>query len=44
MKFIIMILEGVGKGDGTDWQFEILQFDEKIFEYSFQDSSQDSVR
>lgn len=40
-KITLLGLFGVGKGDGTDWQFEILQFDEKIFEHSFQDASTD---
>lgn len=40
---LLTSIQGVGKGDGTDWQFEILQFDEKIFEHSFQDASTDLV-
>ena len=34
---------GVGKGDGTDWMFEILQVNEKIFEYSFQNQDMQHV-
>lgn len=41
-KITLLGLNCVGKGDGTDWQFEILQFDEKIFGYCFQDPSSDS--